>query len=179
MVNAAAARQRGNAAYPSSQLAEHLSLIARLIEADLPARVYYAVERGYDTHAVQLPTHARLLGELSGALAAFVADLTQAGLAERVLVMTFSEFGRRVAENASAGTDHGTAAPMFLTGGGVKGGLFGQAPRLLDLDEGDLKMTVDFRQVYAAVLRDWLNVAPDSVLAGHFAALPLLRAASD
>jgi uncharacterized protein (DUF1501 family) len=178
-VNAAAARQRGKAVYPSSQLAEHLSVIARLIEAGLPARVYYAVERGYDTHAVQLPTHARLLGELSGALAAFLADLTQAGLAERVLVMTFSEFGRRVTENASAGTDHGTAAPMFLAGGGVQGGLFGQAPRLLDLDEGDLKMTVDFRQVYAAVLRDWLNVAPDSVLAGHFAPLPLLRPAQD
>jgi uncharacterized protein (DUF1501 family) len=177
-INAAAARQRTNTAYPANQLAEHLGLIARLIEADLPTRVYYAVQRGYDTHAVQLPTHARLLSELSGALAAFVDDLKQAGLAERVLVMTVSEFGRRVAENASAGTDHGTAAPMFLAGGSVQGGLFGQAPQLLDLDEGDLKMTVDFRRVYATVLRDWLAIDAAHVLAGQFESLPLLETAT-
>ena len=175
-VNAAASRHRSKAAYPASQLAEHLNMIARLIEADLPARVYYAVQRGYDTHAVQLPTQARLLGELSAALAAFLDDLTQAGLAERVLVMTFSEFGRRVAENASGGTDHGTAAPMFLAGGGVKGGLFGQTPRLLDLDDGDLKMSIDFRRVYATVLKDWLVVDAAAVLAGDFDSLPLFSA---
>ncbi|HQU47353.1 MAG TPA: DUF1501 domain-containing protein, partial [Pirellulales bacterium] len=117
--------------------------------------------------------HARLLNELSGAVAAFIDDLTEAKLAERVLLMTFSEFGRRVAENASAGTDHGTAGPMFLAGSGVKGGLYGETPRLLDLDAGDLKMSVDFRRVYAAVLRDWLKIDPTSVLAGHFEPLPL------
>ena len=172
-VSAAAARERGKATYPANPLAQQLGMVARLIEADLPTRVYYVVQSGYDTHAVQMDTHARLLSELSGAVAAFVDDLTEAKLAERVLLMTFSEFGRRVAENASAGTDHGTAAPMLLAGGGVKGGLFGQTPRLLDLDEGDLKMTVDFRQVYAAVLRDWLKIDPTSVLAGHFGPLPL------
>ena len=125
---------------------------------------------------MQLPTQARLLGELSAALAAFLDDLTHAGLAERVLVMTFSEFGRRVAENASAGTDHGTAAPMFLAGGGVKGGLFGQTPRLLDLDDGDLKMSIDFRRVYATVLKDWLAVDAAAVLAGDFDSLPLFSA---
>jgi uncharacterized protein (DUF1501 family) len=172
-VSAAAVRERGKATYPASQLAQHLSMIAWLIEAGLPTRVYYAVHRGFDTHAVQMETHARLLGELSGALAAFLDDLKRAGLSERVLVMTFSEFGRRVAENASAGTDHGTAAPMFLAGAGVKAGLFGAAPSLLDLDDGDLKMTVDFRRVYAALLRDWLTVDPAAVLAGQFEPLPL------
>ncbi|HUY36308.1 MAG TPA: DUF1501 domain-containing protein [Pirellulales bacterium] len=172
-VNEAAARERGKATYPASQLGQHLSMVARLIEADLPARVYYAVQPGYDTHAEQLPTHARLLGELSGALAAFLDDLTAAGLAERVLLMTFSEFGRRVAENASAGTDHGTAAPMFLAGGGVRGGLIGETPRLLDLDQGDLKMSLDFRRVYATLLRDWLAIDPTVVLAEPFEPLPL------
>jgi uncharacterized protein (DUF1501 family) len=172
-VSAAAARDRGKATYPSSQLAQHLSMIARLIEAGLPTRVYYAVQRGYDTHAVQMETHFRLLDELSGAVAAFLNDLKEANLADRVLVMTFSEFGRRVAENASAGTDHGTAGPMFLAGGRVQPGLFGDAPSLLDLADGDLKMTVDFRRVYATVLRDWLAVDPAAVLAGQFEPLPL------
>lgn len=153
-------------------------MIARLIEAELPTRVYYAVQRGYDTHAVQMETHSRLLDELSRAVAAFVEDLKAAGLAERVLLLTFSEFGRRVAENASAGTDHGTAAPMFLAGGGVKPGLFGDAPSLLDLADGDLKMTVDFRRVYAAVLRDWLAVDPATVLTGQFDPLPVLATSS-
>jgi uncharacterized protein (DUF1501 family) len=171
---AAAARERGKATYPANQLAQQLGMVARLIEADLPTRVYYVVQSGYDTHAMQMDTHARLLGELGGALAAFINDLTEAKLAERVLVMTFSEFGRRVEENASAGTDHGTAGPMFLAGGPVRGGLLGDTPRLLDLDAGDLKMSIDFRRVYAAVLRDWLNVSPASVLAGDFEPLTVL-----
>ncbi|HEV3340866.1 MAG TPA: DUF1501 domain-containing protein [Pirellulales bacterium] len=171
---AAAARERGKATYPASQLAQQLGMVARLIEADLPTRVYYVVHSGYDTHAAQIDTHARLLDELSGSLAAFVNDLTQAKLAERVLLMTFSEFGRRVTENASAGTDHGTAGPMFLAGGPVRGGLFGDRPRLLDLEAGDLKMSVDFRRVYAAVLRDWLNVRPQLVLGGDFEPLKVL-----
>ncbi|HUY90174.1 MAG TPA: DUF1501 domain-containing protein [Pirellulales bacterium] len=175
-VNAAVARQRAKSNYPASPLAEQLSTIARLIEADLPTRVYYAVQAGYDTHAVQLPTHGRLLSELSRALKAFLDDLSDSRLAERVLVMTFSEFGRRVAENASAGADHGTAAPMFLAGGSVRSGLHGVAPRLLDLDQGDLKMSVDFRRVYAAILRDWLALEPATVLAGSFEPLPILAA---
>jgi len=174
-VTAAAARKQSKATYANSQLGQHLALIARLIEAELPTRVYYAVQRGYDTHAVQMETHSRLLGELSGALAGFLDDLKGAGLDDRVLVMVFSEFGRRVAENASAGTDHGTAAPMFLAGRGVKPGLIGAAPSLLDLDDGDLKMAVDFRRVYATVLRKWLAVDPTAVLAGQFEELTLLN----
>ncbi len=173
-VLAVTARERGKATYPANQLAQQLAMVARLIEADLPTRVYYVLQPGYDTHAAQLDTHGRLLGDLSGALSAFVNDLTEAKLVERVLVMTFSEFGRRVEENASAGTDHGTAGPMFLAGGGVRGGMFGDTPRLLDLDAGDLKMSVDFRHVYAAVLRDWLSVSPESVLAGNFEPLKVL-----
>ncbi|HVX10049.1 MAG TPA: DUF1501 domain-containing protein [Pirellulales bacterium] len=175
-VTAAAARPPRGATYPANPLAQHLRTIARLIESELPTRVFYAVQRGYDTHSAQMDTHARLLDELGRALKAFVDDLQAAGLAERVLVMTFSEFGRRVAENASAGTDHGTAAPMFLAGPGVKPGLLGTTPSLLDLDDGDLKLTLDFRRVYAAVLRDWLNVVPDSVLAGSHEPLAVLRA---
>jgi uncharacterized protein (DUF1501 family) len=174
-VTAAAARKVNNASYGNSQLGQHLALIARLIEANLPTRVYYAVQRGYDTHAVQMETHSRLLNELSGALAGFLDDLKQAGLEDRALVMVFSEFGRRVAENASAGTDHGTAAPMFLAGRGVKPGLIGTAPSLLDLEDGDLKMTVDFRRVYASVLRDWLGVDPGAVLGGEFEPLATLH----
>ncbi|HVX64456.1 MAG TPA: DUF1501 domain-containing protein [Pirellulales bacterium] len=172
-VNAAVARRQAKSSYPSNPLGEHLSIIARLIEADLPTRVYYAVQSGYDTHSVQLPAHGRLLRELSLALKAFLDDLAESKLAERVTVMTFSEFGRRVAENASAGTDHGTAAPLFLAGGGVQAGLIGATPSLTDLEQGDLKMAIDFRRVYAGVLRDWLAIDPDEVLGASFEPLPL------
>jgi uncharacterized protein (DUF1501 family) len=172
-VNAAVARRQAKSTYPSNPLGEHLSIIARLIEADLPTRVYYAVQSGYDTHSVQLPAHGRLLRELSLALKAFLDDLAESKLAERVTVMTFSEFGRRVAENASAGTDHGTAAPLFLAGGGVQAGLIGATPSLTDLEQGDLKMAIDFRRVYAGVLRDWLAIDPDEVLGASFEPLPL------
>jgi uncharacterized protein (DUF1501 family) len=172
-VNAAVARRQAKSSYPSNPLGEHLSIIARLIEADLPTRVYYAVQSGYDTHSVQLPAHGRLLRELSLALKAFLDDLAESKFAERVTVMTFSEFGRRVAENASAGTDHGTAAPLFLAGGGVQAGLIGATPSLTDLEQGDLKMAIDFRRVYASVLRDWLAIDPDEVLGASFEPLPL------
>lgn len=175
-VNAAVSRQKSKSTYPASKLGEHLSTIARLIEADLPTRVYYAVQSGYDTHSVQLQTHSQLLRELSQALKAFLDDLAESKLTDRVLVMTFSEFGRRVAENASAGTDHGTAAPMFLAGGGVRPGLHGATPSLLDLVDGDLKMSLDFRGVYATVLDHWLGLSHEPILAGHFERLPLFAA---
>jgi uncharacterized protein (DUF1501 family) len=119
--------------------------------------------------------HADLLGELSGALKAFLDDLAAAKLAERVVVMCFSEFGRRVAENESLGTDHGTAGPVFLAGPKVKAGLVGATPELLDLQDGDLKMSVDFRRVYATVLEDWLGLPSKPALAGNFAKLPLIQ----
>ncbi len=172
-VTAAAGRERGKTSYPSSELAQHLAIVARLIEADMSTRVYYAVQRGYDTHAVQLPTQARLLRELSEALKAFLDDLKAAKLDDRVLVLCFSEFGRRVAENASQGTDHGTAGPVFLAGAGVRAGLHGAAPSLTDLVDGDLKMSLDFRQVYAAVLRDWLSLPAEQALGGKYEPLQI------
>jgi uncharacterized protein (DUF1501 family) len=165
-------RVPASATYPDSKLAGRLRLVAQLIKAGLGTRVYYAVQGGYDTHAVQLPGHAQLLGELSGALAAFLDDLAAAKLAERVLVLCFSEFGRRVQENASLGTDHGTAGPVFLAGPKVKAGLHAAAPRLTDLADGDLKMSVDFRQVYATGLERWLGIASQRVLGEHFEPLP-------
>ena len=115
-----------------------------------------------------------MLEELSAALKAFLDDLAAAKLADRVLVLCFSEFGRRVQENGS-GTDHGTAGPVYLAGPGVKAGLVGEAPKLLDLQDGDLKMTTDFRRVYASVLEDWLGLPSKPSLSGDFTKLPLFR----
>jgi uncharacterized protein (DUF1501 family) len=165
------------ARYPASGLAGRLRLVARLIKGAGGTRVYYTSQGGYDTHFGQVETHARLLGELSGALKAFLDDLAAAKLAERVAVLCFSEFGRRVRENGSRGTDHGTAGPVFLAGPGVRPGLVGAPPSLTDLDEnGDLKAGVDFRRVYAAVLADWLRLPSRSAQAGSLEALPLFRA---
>ncbi len=163
--------------YPSSDLAEHLRLIARLIKASIGTRIYYTRQSGYDTHSGQFGSHAGLLQELSAALLAFLDDLAAAKVADRVVVLTFSEFGRTVAENASAGTDHGTSGPVFLAGPGVKAGPIGTMPSLLDLDpkHGDLRMTVDFRQVYATVLQDWLGLPAKTALAGDFKRLPLFK----
>lgn len=168
--------QDSGANYPSTGLAQRLQLIARLLKTGFATRVYYTSQGGYDTHAAQLPTHANLLRELGGALRAFLDDLAAAGLAERVAVLTFSEFGRQVRENASAGTDHGTAAPLFLAGAGVRSGLLGTAPNLLDLVGNAPKMTMDFRRVYATVLEDWLGVSSKDALGGTFQRLPLFRA---
>jgi uncharacterized protein (DUF1501 family) len=173
---AALARDRGgDVRYPASGLGDHLRTVARLIKGGLAARVYYTVQGGYDTHAAQLPKHQELLRELSEGLAAFLDDLAAAGLAERVLVFGFSEFGRRVAENGSAGTDHGAAAPVILAGPSVRAGLHGDYPSLTDLEDGDLKTHVDFRQVYATLLEDWLGLQSDGALGGRFERLALLR----
>src|SRR5262249_14977763 len=160
--------------YPPTALARRLQLVAGLLKAGLGARVFYTLQPGYDTHAAQLPTHERLLAELGGALRAFLDDLAAAKLAERGLGLAFSEVGRRVAENGS-GTDHGTAGPVFLAGPGVKPGLVGATPSLTDLEDGDLKVGLDFRRVYAAVLQDWLALPVGPALGGNFEPLPLFR----
>jgi uncharacterized protein (DUF1501 family) len=160
--------------YPDSGLARRLRLIALLIKAELATCIYYTALAGFDTHAHQPAAHEALLRELGDALRAFVEDLTAAGHGKRVLALVFSEFGRRVKENASLGTDHGTAAPVFLAGGGVQAGLHGAYPNLQDLDDGDLKQAVDFRQVYATLLDGWLRCPSDKVLGGGFERLPLL-----
>jgi uncharacterized protein (DUF1501 family) len=166
-----------DARYPQSGLASRLRLIARLLKVGLDTRVYYTVHSSYDTHSAQLFTHSNLLFDLSSALKAFLDDLTAARLAEGVVVLLFSEFGRTVSENSSGGTDHGTAAPVFLAGPGIKGGLVGATPSLLDLDPkfGDLRRSLDFRQVYATVLEDWLGLPAKEALGGTFERLPLFR----
>jgi uncharacterized protein (DUF1501 family) len=165
----------GHASYPESDLARRLGLTARLIKAGLGTRVYYLVQGGYDTHGHQLPQHAALLEELAKSLRAFLDDLAAARLDDRVLVLVFSEFGRRVAENGSKGTDHGTAGPVLLAGPSVRPGLAGTYPSLTDLADGDLKMAVDFRRVYATVLEGWLGLRSKGALGGAFESLPLLR----
>ncbi len=169
----AARKEEESARYPATGLASDLQLVARLLKAGFGTRVYYVEQDGYDTHAAQLATHDRLLTVLGGAVRAFLEDLRRAGLAERVAVLCFSEFGRRVAENGSYGTDHGTAGPVFLAGGSVKAGLVGKTPNLSDLSDGDLKMGIDFRQVYAAVLQDWLGVSAKAILGGDYERPPL------
>jgi uncharacterized protein (DUF1501 family) len=160
--------------YPATELAQRLQLISRLIQAGMSTRVYYAVQSSYDTHSAQAPTHSRLLRELADATRSFLDDLRDCGLADRVLVLCFSEFGRRVQENASEGTDHGTAGPVFLAGPGVKPGLHGTTLSLTDLDAGDLKMSVDFRSVYATILEQWLALDSQAVLDGQFGGLAVL-----
>src|SRR5437868_15058395 len=145
-----------------------------MIAGGLPTRVYYASLGGFDTHAGQLNSHERLMATLNDAVAAFVADLKQQGNFDRVLLMTFSEFGRRVAENANGGTDHGAAAPMFILGGKVKAGLLGKYPSLTDLDRGDLKFSTDFRSVYGTILDKWLNAPSQLVLGRKFPALGIV-----
>jgi hypothetical protein len=151
--------------YPKGALADSLSLVGRMIAGGLPTRVYYVSQGGYDTHTNEVATHNRLMTELSAGLAAFAADLKAQGNLNRVMLMTFSEFGRRVAQNASNGTDHGAAAPMFVMGGGIKAGLFGKYPSLTNLNGGDLIYNVDFRSVYATILEKWLK-APSQVVLG-------------
>jgi uncharacterized protein (DUF1501 family) len=168
-------RADGAARYPDTALAGRLRMIARLLKAGFGARVYYTTQPGYDTHAVQEAPHAALLAELSSALRAFLDDLADAGLADRVAVLGFSEFGRRVAENGSLGTDHGTDGQVFLAGPGVRAGLAGKMPSLTDLVDGDLKWTVDFRRIYASALEHWLGMRSEEALGGRHEPLVLFR----
>lgn len=162
-------------AYPPFALCQSLRLVAQMITAGLPARAYYVTHGGFDTHAAQSQRHAYLLQEFSQAVSLFVADLKAQGQLDRVFGISFSEFGRRVAENQNAGTDHGAASVMFAFGGKVKGGVHGTPPDLGRLDPlGDLTYATDFRQVYAGVLKHWLNADPDKVLDGKFDPLSLV-----
>jgi uncharacterized protein (DUF1501 family) len=169
-----ARKYKSSVPYPAGQLASSLNLVARMIAGGLPTRVYYASQGGFDTHAGQINAHERLMGELNDALTAFVADLKQQGNFERVLLITFSEFGRRVAENANGGTDHGAAAPMFVLGGRATAGMYGQYPSLTELDHGDLKFNTDFRSVYGTVLEKWLRAPSEVVLGRKFPLLPIV-----
>lgn len=173
-----AANYKPQATYPNTPFAERLKNVAQVLGSDFGARVFYVpMDGSFDTHFNENPTHDRLLGVLSEGLSAFYKDLQGQGLADNVLTMTFSEFGRRVAENGSRGTDHGSAAPMFVIGGknAIKGGMYGVQPSLSDLDNGNLKAQVDFRSVYATVLKNWLGVDPKPVVDGDFPILDFVR----
>jgi uncharacterized protein (DUF1501 family) len=171
-----AAKVQNQAVYPGSVLGNSLKLVAKLIGGGLPTRVYYVSQGGYDTHTNQLGTQQRLLQDLGDSTKAFVDDMKAQGNMGRVLVMTFSEFGRRVNENANGGTDHGAAAPIFVVGNKVKAGLLGRYPSLApqDLYQGDIKYNVDFRNVYASVLENWLKTKSSPILGKQFEPLPLV-----
>lgn len=170
-----AAKHRTSVRYDGTPLSRNLNLVARMIAGGMPTRVYYVSHGGFDTHNQQINSHDRLLGQLDSALKSFFTDLKQQGNDKRVVLMTFSEFGRRVSENASAGTDHGKASCLFLAGPGIRGGLHGKHPSLTDLAEGDIKHTVDFRSVYGSVLQDWLKApALKPILGGDFPKLGLI-----
>ncbi|MEY4769266.1 MAG: hypothetical protein RIQ40_6 [Planctomycetota bacterium] len=172
----AAVERQPLATWPSSDLAKQLKMIAAMIRDGMKTRVYYASISGFDTHAGQLGAHARNLQQVGDALLAFQKELKAQGNQDRVATLVFSEFGRRVRQNASGGTDHGTAAPSFVIGAKVKAGLHGAHPSLTDLDNGDLKYTQDFRGVYAALLEDWLKTPSNKVLGGTFAKAKIIKA---
>jgi uncharacterized protein (DUF1501 family) len=161
--------------YPG-ELGKQFQRAAQIITADLGVRLLYLSQGGYDHHSQQANLHPPLLTELSDGLAAFQEDLEKHRVADRVVVLAFSEFGRRTDENASKGTDHGAASCLFLAGAPLKGGLAGSYPSLEKLGDNDLIYTIDFRSVYATLLERWLGCAADKLLGAKFPFLDLLRA---
>jgi uncharacterized protein (DUF1501 family) len=162
------------ATYPTDGFSNQLKLAAQIIGSNLGTRIIFVSLGSFDTHANQRVRQDQLLKIMGDGLLAFYKDLAAHNRDKQVLTMTFSEFGRRVAQNASNGTDHGTAMPLFILGGTVKGGVYGDHPSLTDLDAGDLKFHTDFRSVYATVLERWLARDSNTVLAGTFPTLPIV-----
>jgi uncharacterized protein (DUF1501 family) len=164
--------------YPNNNgLASQLKLVAQVVAGNLGTRLFSVSMGGYDTHANQKPTQDKNLAQLGDALDAFMQDMANIGQQDNVVIMTFSEFGRRVKQNGSGGTDHGTAEPMFIVGNKVQGGLYGTYPSLSDLDNnGDLKFNADFRSVYAGILKDVVGADPTPILAGSFDPIDVVKA---
>jgi uncharacterized protein (DUF1501 family) len=163
-----AGRYQPAAQYPTGPFGKNLQNVAQMLASDLGGRVFYVSMGGFDTHSNQKQAHANLMAQYTQGLNAFYRDLEAMGKHNQVVIVGFSEFGRRVRENGSNGTDHGMAGPMFVIGGAVKGGVYGETPSLTDLDDGDLKFTTDFRQVYATVIEDWLGMGSKKVLNGSY-----------
>jgi uncharacterized protein (DUF1501 family) len=170
------AKHDGPQPYPQNEFGNGLRTIAAMIAGGLPTRVYYVSLGGFDTHANEKARHDTLMTNLSQGVGAFWADLKNQNNADRVLMMTFSEFGRRVETNASGGTDHGAAAPMFLFSPSLKPGMYAKHPSLTDLDQGDLKYEVDFRNVYASVLQGWMETPSKPILGEQFKTLNMFKA---
>jgi uncharacterized protein (DUF1501 family) len=168
--------RRAGVNYPQSEFGNGLQTISSMIAGGLPTRVYYVSLGGFDTHANEKPRHDKLMQELSDGLGMFWKDIQQQGNSDRVLVMTFSEFGRRVEQNASGGTDHGAASQMLLVGPSIKPGMLGNHPSLKDLDQGDLKYNTDFRSVYATILQNWMDTPSKPILGSQFPTFPILKA---
>lgn len=162
--------------YPNNNgLAAQLKMVTQVIAGSIGTRLFSVQTGGFDTHANEKDTHSRLMTQLSDAFVPFWQDLANIGRQDDVVVMTFSEFGRRAAQNGSLGTDHGTAEPMFILGGKVHGGLYGTYPSLADLDaNGDIKFNADFRSVYAGILRNHLGADDAGVLGGAFDPVQLM-----
>ncbi len=161
--------------YPSSQLGQSLKTIAGLIFSEINTKVYYVSLGSFDTHINQDAQQKRLFTELNEALQSFTKDLTANHRMEDVLIFTFSEFGRRVSQNASGGTDHGTANNMFLISGGLKQkGLINEMPDLQNLQDGDLKYAIDFKNVYATILHKWLGADDEKILGKKFSYLDFI-----
>jgi uncharacterized protein (DUF1501 family) len=156
------------ATYASNGFAQQLALAAKLIGSSAGSKIVFVSIGSFDTHAAQRAQQDRLLGYLGDGLLSFYTDLAAHGLDRNVLTLTFSEFGRRVTQNASNGTDHGTAMPVFLVGGAVKGGIYGEHPSLTNLDQGDLAFATDFRSVYATVIERWLGRDPSDIISGAY-----------
>lgn len=166
---------RPSGRYPGSSLGQSLQRVAALIAGGMETRIYFVSQGGYDTHANQLNNHARLLGDLSGSLAAFQQDLETKKLDDQVLSMTFSEFGRRPYENSSAGTDHGTAAPLFVVGSSIRETLVGERPILPEVGSNrDVEYSTDFRQVYSTVVEKWLDADPEPVIGTRHEAMKFI-----
>jgi uncharacterized protein (DUF1501 family) len=165
---------KSEAAYPDTPIGRSLALAAQIVGSNLGTKVIYVQHGSFDTHVSQAATHDKLIEQFSNAIAAFYQDLAAHGNDKRVLTMTFSEFGRRAAENGSRGTDHGEASPLFLIGGGVKGGIYGDNPVIGQEAFGNVKYTIDFRNVYATILERWLNRPSIPILSGSFPTLPVL-----
>jgi len=168
------AKSKDAASYPRSGLAQQLKMISKLVAGNFPTRVYYVSQGGFDTHQQQAATQERLLADVADSLHAFYEDLRQQKNADKVLTVAFSEFGRRVAENGSAGTDHGAAGPMFVFGEKIKGGVHGAPPDLQNLTDGDIRHQIDFRQVYSSVLEDWLGTPAEKVLGKKYEKLAVV-----
>lgn len=161
-------RKRPIKAFPQTEIGQQMEVAARLVTSDFRIPAIKVSQGGYDTHSLQRGRQDLLLGQLAEAVAAFRKALRKTGHWDHVLVMTYSEFGRRPRENGSRGTDHGTAAPHLLLGGRVKGGLYGRQPSLHDLDNGDLKFTVDYRSLYTTIARRWWGLETEFLSGGPY-----------
>jgi len=170
-------RYRSAAKYPDTRLGRSMKVVAEAVTGDLGLSVAHVKIGGFDTHASQLPVHGDLLRDTADSMLAFYRDMQAQGRDQEVVLMTWSEFGRRVTENGSGGTDHGSAGPMFVLGTPVTGGLYGERPSLTGLVKNNFKYTTDFRQVYATMVEGWLGAPAEAVLGGRFEQIPLLRRA--